>query len=184
MNFVLKLEKALATRKRCVMEPGPVPAAVLLPLFKRDDEYHLLFTKRNSRLTHHSGEISFPGGVLNPEEEAEHGALREAWEETGINPSDVQILGALDDFYSIYHYLVTPLVGVIPDNYPYVVNKDEIERLIEVPLSHFRNSNILRTEWRQREGKQLLVRHYDFNGDDIWGMTANILAQLLEVTSD
>jgi 8-oxo-dGTP pyrophosphatase MutT (NUDIX family) len=163
------------------MTPGPVPAAVLLPLFLRNGEYHLLFTKRTPHLLHHSGEISFPGGALAPEETPEQAALRETWEEVGILPADVDILGMLDDVYSIHDYLVTPLVGVIPPDYPYAVNTGEIERIIEAPLSHFRDPGVLHTEQREWQGQSFLVRHYDFRGDDIWGMTAAILAQFLEI---
>lgn len=172
---------ALAARSRRTMESGPVPAAVLLPLFLRNGEYQLLFTKRTNHLLHHSGEISFPGGALNPEEEPEQGALRETWEEVGIHPAHVETLGILDDFYSIHHYLVTPLVGLIPGDYPYSVNPDEIERIIEAPVSHFLDPSILRIEPYQRQGQTFMVRHYDFLGDDIWGLTAAILAQFLEI---
>lgn len=181
MDLVQRARSALGARTRCKMEPGPVPAAVLLPLFLRNGEPHLLFTKRAPHLLHHSGEISFPGGVLAPEESPETGALRETWEETGILPADVEILGVLDDVYSIHDYLVTPLVGVVPPDYPYVINRDEIERIIEAPVAHFLDPSILRMERREWQGQSFLVRHYDVCGDDIWGMTAAILAQFLEI---
>jgi 8-oxo-dGTP pyrophosphatase MutT (NUDIX family) len=181
MNLVERTRKALETHTRRRMAPGPVPAAVLLPLFLRNGEYHLLFTKRTPHLLHHSGEISFPGGVLAPEESPDTGALRETWEEVGIRPADVDMLGVLDDVYSIHDYLVTPLVGAIPENYPYVINTDEIERIIEAPVSHFLDPAVRRTELREWEGNSFWVRHYDFHGDDIWGMTAAILAQFLEI---
>lgn len=184
MDLVERARTALAARSRRAMEAGPVPAAVLLPLFLRNGDYHLLFTKRTGHLLHHSGEISFPGGALNPEEEPELGALREAWEEVGIQPSHVEVLGALDDFYSIHHYLVTPFVGVIPGDYPYAVNPDEIDRIIEAPVAHFLAPAVLRMEPRQWQGEFLMVRHYDFRGDDIWGLTAAILAQFLEIVFD
>ncbi|GFE62320.1 CoA pyrophosphatase [Geobacter sp. AOG2] len=181
MDLPERARAALAARSRRAMEAGPVPAAVLLPLFLRNGDYHLLFTKRTGHLLHHSGEISFPGGALNPEEEPEQGALRETWEEVGIPPSQVEILGSLDDFYSIHHYLVTPLVGLIPDDYPYAVNPGEIERIIEAPVTHFLDPAVLRMEPRQWQGQSFMVRHYDFRGDDIWGLTAAILAQFLEI---
>lgn len=181
MDLPERTRTALAARTRRTMEAGPVPAAVLLPLFLRNGNYYLLFTKRTDHLLHHSGEISFPGGALNPEEEPEMGALRETWEEVGINPSHVEILGALDDFYSIHHYLVTPFVGLMPGDYPYTVNPGEIERIIEAPVDYFLNPAVLRMEPRQWQGQSFMVRHYDFYGDDIWGLTAAILAQFLEI---
>jgi 8-oxo-dGTP pyrophosphatase MutT (NUDIX family) len=184
MDLVERTRAALAARNRRAMEAGPVPAAVLLPLFLRNGGYHLLFTKRTRHLLHHSGEISFPGGALNPEEEPEQGALRETWEEVGIQPAYVEILGTLDDFYSIHHYLVTPLVGVIQGGYSYAVNPNEIDRIIEVPVAHFLDPAVLRVESRQWQGQSFTVRHYDFHGDDIWGLTAAILAQFLEIVFD
>jgi 8-oxo-dGTP pyrophosphatase MutT (NUDIX family) len=181
MDLPERVRKALAERPRRTMGAGPVPAAVLLPLFLQNGKYHLLFTKRTNHLLHHGGEISFPGGALNPEEEPEQGALRETWEEVGIHPAHVEILGLLDDFYSIHHYLVTPVVGLIPGDYPYSVNPDEIERIIEAPVSHFLDPAVLRIEPRQWQEQSFMVRHYDFRGDDVWGLTAAILAQFLEI---
>jgi 8-oxo-dGTP pyrophosphatase MutT (NUDIX family) len=181
MDLAERVRTALAERRRRSMDAGPVPAAVLLPLFLRNGKYCLLFTKRTNHLMHHSGEISFPGGALNPEEEPEQGALRETWEEVGIHPAHVEILGLLDDFYSIHNYLVTPFVGLIPGDYPYSVNPDEIERIIEAPVAHFLDPAVLRIEPRQWQRRTFMVRHYDFRGDDIWGLTAAILAQFLEI---
>jgi len=177
-----KLRAALASRTRVPMAAGPVPAAVLLPLFLRQGEYHLLFTKRTPHLTHHSGEISFPGGVCDPGDlDSADTALREAWEEVGISPSDVEILGELDDCHSIHNYLVTPVVGVFPPNYQLTVNDAEIERLIEVPLSHFAKPGVFRMEHRHWQGKLHTVYFYQHGADEIWGLTARILKNFLDV---
>lgn len=159
-----------------------MPAAVLLPLFPRDGELHLLFTKRTPHLTHHSGEISFPGGrcELSDKDSADT-ALREAWEEVGIAPEDVEILGELDDVHSIYNYLVTPVVGLIPPGYRLTVNDAEIERIIEVPLSHFEKPGVFRTEQWYRDGKARAVYFYRHGEDEIWGLTGRILKQFLDV---
>ena len=177
-----RLKEALASRRRVPMEAGPVPAAVLVPLFLRQGEFHLLFTKRTPHLTHHSGEISFPGGVCDPGDlDSADTALREAWEEVGIAPRDVEVLGELDDCHSIYNYLVTPVVGVFPEHYQLTVNDAEIERLIEVPLSHFETPGVLRIEHRLWQGKRRAVYFYRHGEDEIWGLTARILKQFLDV---
>ena len=165
------------------MEAGPVPAAVLLPLFMKGGEYHLLFTKRTPHLTHHSGEISFPGGVCDPGDlDYADTARREAWEEVGIAPADVELLGELDDCHSIHNYLVTPVVGVFPENYPLTVNDAEIERLIEVPLSHFEKPEFRRTEyWEYKGMKNYPMYFYRYGEDEIWGLTARILKNFLDV---
>src|SRR5512146_1347379 len=137
MDLKERIRTALAAHTRVPMSPGPVPAAVLLPLFRKEGEYHVLFTKRTEHLNHHRGEISFPGGVCQPGDEcSRETALRETWEEVGIAPTDVEVLGTLDDFYSIHNYLVTPYVGEFPADYSLRANPAEIERLIAVPLDH------------------------------------------------
>ncbi|AJE02027.1 NUDIX hydrolase [Geobacter pickeringii] len=176
-----RIRQALAARTKVALPPGPVPAAVLLPLFEQGGEYHVLFTKRTEHLNHHRGEISFPGGSRHPDDaDLRETALRETWEEVGIKPGDVEILGELDDFYSIYDYLVTPFVGVFPDGYPLVVNGGEIERIITVPLSHLLRPAIFRVEdWRWK-GRTHPVYFYTCGSDEIWGLTAAILKQFLD----
>src|SRR5512135_2908396 len=106
MDLKDHIKTALAAHVRVSMEPGPVPAAVLIPLFPKQGEYHILLTKRTEHLNHHRGEISFPGGRAEPDDtDLIQTALRETWEEVGIEPDDVEILGVLDDFYSIHNYL-------------------------------------------------------------------------------
>jgi 8-oxo-dGTP pyrophosphatase MutT (NUDIX family) len=184
MRLKERLKAALASRKRVPMEAGPVPAAVLLPLFLKDGEFHILFTKRTSHLTHHSGEISFPGGVCDPgDRDSADTALREAWEEVGIAPQDVEILGELDDTRSIHNYVVTPVVGVFPSGYRLTVNDTEIERIIEVPLSHFVRPGVFRVEHWQWEGRTRPVYFYRHGDDEIWGLTGRILKQFLDVLS-
>ena len=180
-----KLKAALASRRRVPMEAGPVPAAVLLPLFLKEGELHLLFTKRTPHLTHHSGEISFPGGVCDPGDcDSADTALREAWEEVGIAPGDVEVLGELDDCHSIHNYLVTPVVGLFPSGYRLTVNDAEIERIIEVPLSHFAKPGVFRVEDWQWQGKRRAMYFYVHGEDEIWGLTARILKQFLDVLNE
>jgi 8-oxo-dGTP pyrophosphatase MutT (NUDIX family) len=185
MQIKEKLKATLASRSRLPMEAGPVPAAVLLPLFLRDGEFHLLFTKRTTHLTHHSGEISFPGGVCDPgDRDSADTALREAWEEVGIAPGDVEVLGELDDCHSIHNYLVTPVVGVFPPGYRLTVNDAEIERIIEVPLSHFGQPGVFRVEDWEWQGKRRAMYFYMHGEDEIWGLTARILKQFLDVLQE
>lgn len=177
------LRRALAARRRKPLEPGAVPAAVLVPLFLKEGEYHLLFTKRTSNMTHHSGEISFPGGVVEPQDrDREETALRETFEELGIPPEDVEVLGVLDDFRSIHDYLVTPVVGLVEREAPLAVNPREIERVIEVPLAHLFEEGVLTVEhWPPWKEGERPVYFYSYQGDEIWGLTARILKQFLEV---
>ncbi|HEY6873010.1 MAG TPA: CoA pyrophosphatase [Geobacteraceae bacterium] len=182
MDLKERIKTALAAHERVPMAPGPVPAAVLLPLYLRSGSCHVLFTKRTEHLHHHRGEISFPGGVRHPEDrDALATALRETEEEVGIARADVEVLGMLDDFYSIHDYLVTPCVGFLPADPRFRINHGEIERLIEVPLDQLLNPGIFRAEdWRWR-GRQQPVYFYRWGNDEIWGLTAAILKQFLDI---
>ena len=120
--FEDELTRALDARPRRVLPPeGMTIAAVLVPLFSVEGKRHVLLTKRSQAVEHHKGEISFPGGKLDPDDaDLLSCALRETDEEVGIKPSDVRIIGELDDFYTVAtRYVVAPFVGVIP--YPYDV---------------------------------------------------------------
>jgi 8-oxo-dGTP pyrophosphatase MutT (NUDIX family) len=170
-----QIRASLARHERVRMPAGPVPAAVLIPLVLKKGAYHILFTKRSENLNHHRGEISFPGGVGHPgDSDTLETALRETWEEVGISPDNVEVLGALDDFLSIHDYLVTPYVGIIPSDQRFVPNPDEIERLIQV-LFEIR-------EWTW-QGRTFPLFFATYGQDTIWGLTAAILRQFIHIIS-
>jgi 8-oxo-dGTP pyrophosphatase MutT (NUDIX family) len=182
MDLKERIKSALAAHERIPMPAGPVPAAVLLPLYRQEDGYHVLFTKRTEHLHHHRGEISFPGGVRHSDDrDLLATALRETWEEVGIAPEDVEVLGVLDDFYSVHNYLVTPFVGEFPAGYRLRANSAEIERIIDVPLVHLLRPEIFRTEDWNWKGRVHPVCFYTYGDDEIWGLTAAILKQFLDL---
>jgi 8-oxo-dGTP pyrophosphatase MutT (NUDIX family) len=157
------------------------PAAVLVPLFIRDGEDHLLFTRRTELMKHHRGEISFPGGGRHAEDaDLLQTALRETEEEMGIRPADITVLGQLDDFVSIAGYRVTPFVGSFPYPYSCRVNAAEIAEVIEAPLSVLRDPAIWRKENWRHKGRVHPVHFYSVAGHEIWGLTAAILRQFLK----
>lgn len=176
------IKTALSAHKRAILPPGPVPAAVLLPLFDKDGSWHILFTKRTAHLHHHKGEISFPGGVCQPEDATlRETALRETWEEVGIPPDQVDVLGVLDDAYSIHNYLVTPYVGIFPGSCTLVPSAAEIDRVIEIPLDHLCRPEVFRCENWSWQGRTQPVYFYSYMGEEVWGLTAAILKQFLEL---
>ena len=156
-------------------------AAVLVPLFLREHQHWVLFTRRTEQLKNHGGEISFPGGGAE-EQDADfwQTALRETEEEMGISGADVSRLGQLDDFYSVYGYRVKVCVGSYPDPYPYQVDENEIAEVIELPLARLRDPRIYHQEDWLHKGREFPVDFYQLDGHIIWGMTASILKQLLE----
>jgi 8-oxo-dGTP pyrophosphatase MutT (NUDIX family) len=158
------------------------PAAVLVPLFWKDGEYHLLLTKRTAHLRQHPGQISFPGGRRDPEDQdLLTTALRETEEEIGLDRQAVQILGELDDMMTSTQYRITPFVGVIPHPYEYRVNTVEIDRLLEVPLTSFKDPSRLEVRYREFMRERVAVYYYNIGQDTVWGATARIVRNFLEV---
>jgi len=182
-NFVDQIGTILSSRKRRVIEHPPFShAAVLVPLFKKGDGCHLLFTKRSDQVKHHKGEISFPGGVVDEEDlELISTALREADEEIGLRKSDVQILGILDDIVTVTEFIVTPIVGLFPYPYPFKVSEVEIAELIEVPLSSLLREKSFSEKEMIRGGQKEIVYAYQYEKHIIWGATARILKQFLDL---
>lgn len=165
---------------RAIDDSGLRPAAVLLPLYRRQGEDTVLFTRRTEHLNHHRGEISFPGGRQQPEDaDLLATALRETEEEMGIRAADVTVLGRLDDFVSVYGYHVVPFVGSFPWPYPFSVNAREIAEVIEVPLATLRDPRIWRREDWSHKGRTWPVHFYTVGEHEIWGLTAAILRQFL-----
>jgi 8-oxo-dGTP pyrophosphatase MutT (NUDIX family) len=157
-------------------------SAVLAPLFLRGGEPWLLFTKRPTTLRQHAGQISFPGGSRDAEDPTPlHTALRETREELGIPEEQVEVLGMLDEIPTITSFRVLPFVGVIPADFPYRPNPEEIAELIEVPVRALLAPGLPRVEkWGVLE-KEREVYFYDYGAHVIWGATGRILNGLLAV---
>src|SRR4030042_6577320 len=184
-HFIDDIEQILSTREREGIEEPPFPhAAVLVPLFEKNGDCHLLFTKRTDQVKHHKGEISFPGGVFDQEDtDLERTALREAFEEIGLNEKDVQILGVLDDIVTVTKFIVTPFVGIFSYPYPFKLSPIEIDELIEVPLSSLLDEDNFSQREILREDQQEVVEAFQYEEHVIWGATARILKQFLDLIS-
>jgi 8-oxo-dGTP pyrophosphatase MutT (NUDIX family) len=154
-----------------------------MPLYRHQGDYGVIFTERSHTVVHHRGQISFPGGGFEPHDASlQHTALRESAEEIGLQPHDVQILGQLDDLLtSNSNYLVRPFVGVIPYPYPFKLDGRETASVIEVPLGFLREHNPATEEERDYEGRAVQSFFFDYAGHIIWGATAKILKQFLDL---
>ncbi len=184
-NLKQQICTALAQRQRqTVVDPELTCAAVLIPLLLKENEWHVLVTQRTQTVEHHKGQISFPGGACEPEDSGLlNTALRETYEEIGIQSERVEVLGTLDDFATITNFIVTPFVGIIPHPYAYNISHQEVAQVIEVPLSFLHDPDHLRTEVREYDGCQHDVLFWDYGPYTIWGATARILKSFLELVS-
>lgn len=185
-NLIELIKFSLSKRERRKIEnPSFSHAAVLVPIFMRDNTYYILFTKRTDQVKYHKGEISFPGGMANRKDfDLRRTALREAFEEIGLREEDVEILGILDDIVTITGFIVTPYVGHFPYPYPFKVSKFEIEEIIEVPIPYLFNKESFSEREIERMGRKELVYSYQYRNHIIWGATARILKQFLDLIFD
>lgn len=153
-------------------------AAVLVPITDRA-EPGVILTRRPAWLRSHAGQVAFPGGKVDPEDEnAIIAALREAEEEIALPRHEVDILGPADDYYSGSGYQITPVIGVVPPDLPLMPNPEEVEEWFEVPLAIlFDRANYARrrVEW---QGQMREYYDMDWEGRRIWGVTAGIIANL------
>ncbi|HNS51934.1 MAG TPA: CoA pyrophosphatase [Anaerolineae bacterium] len=178
-----RLRSLLAGRpRRACSDPSYRCAAVLVPLLQKEGEWHVLVTQRTNEVQHHRGQISFPGGACDQEDaDILATALRETFEEIGVPPEQVQVLGLLDDMWTSSHFAITPVVGVIPYPYSCLLNPAEVEEVIEVPLSFLRDPSNLRIEEVEFEGRQVELLFWDYGKYMIWGATARILKGFLDL---
>lgn len=184
--FKKDIKRILAEREKKVVlfSNKPLhPSAVLVPIYKKDGEYHVLLTKRTEELEYHKGQICFPGGSHHDEDDSlKDTALREAYEEVGIRPEDVEILGELDSMGTLTsNFLITPFVGIIPYPYEFTVSKHEIDELVEVPLSALTDDSNYWEETLSAEGVTGKASFFKYKDMVIWGATARVLKQLVEL---
>jgi 8-oxo-dGTP pyrophosphatase MutT (NUDIX family) len=158
------------------------PAAVLILVSDREGEPHVVFTERTTHVEHHKGQICFPGGACDDADDClETTALRETWEEIGVRPEDVRIVGQLDDMVTISNFRVTPYVGMLTTQPEYTISDHEVNQVVEVPLAFLMDERNMELEVRQHQGRQVLVPAFSYNGHRIWGATARMLHQFIEL---
>jgi len=160
---------------------GSQRAAVLAPLQRCDDGWHLLLIKRATRIgDRHSGQVAFPGGRVEPEDSSlTAAALREAEEEIGLPPEKVDVLAQLPDYTTITNYLVTPVAGIVTSPFEPVLQSAEVSRLFSVPLNWLADpDNHHRRIWQPARPKVIFFK--EWQGETLWGATAAMTLHLLD----
>jgi 8-oxo-dGTP pyrophosphatase MutT (NUDIX family) len=162
----------------------PRPAAVLCALFEEDGDTWVVLTRRSTRLRTHTGEVAFPGGRLDAGETPVAAALREAEEEVGINPAAVEVIGELSPLATMSsRSAITPFVGVLPRRPHLRPNPAEVDRAFAVPLSGLMAPGVYHEErWGFASGGDRAIHFFDVPGDTVWGATAKMLRNLLDLT--
>jgi 8-oxo-dGTP pyrophosphatase MutT (NUDIX family) len=173
---------------RRLLDPAPVPesvagevaAAVLIPVLAQEPELRVVFTKRTDTLSRHAGEISFPGGLADRDEAPAATALREAEEELGLKPSEVELLGALPPVHThVSGILIVPFVGMLWRDPAFTPNAGEIDKILEFPLRNLAAAGSEREF--EHEGQRFHTFVYDMDGHVIWGATARILWSFIDL---
>ncbi|MCH2525892.1 MAG: CoA pyrophosphatase [Dehalococcoidia bacterium] len=166
-----------------VNSDGLIEAAVAILVYPKPDSLTIILNKRTDRVEHHKGEISFPGGGRDPEDDSIlDTALRETREEMGIAPEDIEIIAQLDQVSTRSGFSITPFVGIIPPDYDFEVSNIEIAEVLEVPIE-----SLLDTENQVEDdrvwGDEIPSKQYSYlyGSHIIWGATARIITQLLDI---
>jgi 8-oxo-dGTP pyrophosphatase MutT (NUDIX family) len=169
---------------RTIDAPGTLDAAVLVLLYHDAGREQVLLTVRTDKVEHHKGQISFPGGGRHgADEDLETTALRETWEEVGVHPDHVEIIGRLDEMVTISNFRVRPYVGVLTKvPYEFVPQEFEVAQVLEVPVRHLLDpANKVHEPRTLPNGAIVGMPAYWYGEHRIWGATARMLETFLSL---
>jgi 8-oxo-dGTP pyrophosphatase MutT (NUDIX family) len=155
-------------------------AAVLMPIFERDGEPYFLLTRRSEELRIHKGQISFPGGSRDDGESLQETALRETFEELGLHPGKIEILGRFHEYLSSTEYRVVPYAGYLEEPFITTPEPCEVAEVLQVPFSVFMEPKNFRVEQVVRLGRATEVYFYSYGSCTVWGLTARIIKDFLD----
>lgn len=158
------------------------PAGVLIPVFERNGALSVLLTQRSAHLKHHAGQVSFPGGRMETgDRDIAQTALRETYEEVGIRPEEVTVIGFLDPMPTVTGYAVTPVIGLVTGQAEIRVDHTEVEYAFEVPLTFFVDERNEMPSERVFRGRKIPIIEFRYDGQRIWGVTAHIFVELRKI---
>jgi 8-oxo-dGTP pyrophosphatase MutT (NUDIX family) len=157
-------------------------AAALLLLFPVDGRAHIVLTVRADTLDRHGGQVSLPGGVIDPDETAEQAAVREAHEEIGLAYAGVRTLGALTPLdIPVSGFRLHPIVGAVLNRPAFTPSRHEVARVLEIDLDRLADPAVLTTRDAESAGRRLTLPAYTLDGVEVWGATAMVLAEFLSL---
>ena len=160
-------------------------AAVLIGLFKKENEWYFPLIKRPMHEKNHAGQIALPGGAMEKGEDIEETATREAFEEVGILPDNVEIIGGLTPLpVPVSNYLIFPFVGIIKDEPKWKINESEVEELILLRMKTLIDADNGYYELWNLRGNQVKVPIFKVMGKTVWGATATVLSELLDLIKE
>jgi len=160
------------------------PAAVLVPIVMHGNGPTVLFTKRTEHLAKHAGQISFPGGRTEIDETPEQAAVRETFEEVGLDPSFITPVGRLAQYLTITRYVVTPVVALVRPGFELTLQADEVAEAFEVPLAFLLDGANYREKAFNLPERRAVTYALDWQGKIIWGATAGMLMTLYRTLVD
>jgi len=173
-----KYERILSKEKLVLMKK----AAVLLALFKKDNEWYFPLIKRPMHERNHPGQIALPGGAKEEGEKLEYTAVREAFEEVGIKKESVEIIGQLTPLpVPVSGYLIYPFVGVLRKEPEWILNESEVDELIITKVSEVINTENYYSEIWELHGSKVEVPHFRIENKVIWGATASVLSEFIDL---
>lgn len=186
IDFLSRFQlNTLANANNSLIHNNNKEAAVLIPLFECDNQLHVLLTLRASHLKHHAGQVSFPGGKVEPKDnDLIDTALREAEEEIGLFRDHCKVLGQLQSYQTLTGFRIKPIVAITPENYVYKMDKNEVAEIFSVPLAFFLNVKNHFTMNSHINGKSHPVTFMPYLHYNIWGATAAILKDLALLIQD
>lgn len=156
-------------------------AAVLIPVVDHGHEATVLLTRRAEKLRNHSGQVAFPGGTIDPTDVSpEAAALRETFEEIGLDGDHIEILGRMPDYVSGSGYRIAPVLGIVRPGFSLTLNSDEVDAVFEVPLGFLMDPANHTRDSRMWNDLEWFFYEMPYGGQRIWGVTAGIIRTLYE----
>ena len=167
--------------KHLIVREGLRDAAVLVPVVDHKEGATVILTKRTEALRRHSGQVAFPGGRIDPTDRTpEEAALRETWEEIGLDADHIEIVGRIPDYVTGSGYRIAPVLSIVRPGFELALNPAEVEAAFEVPLAFLMNPANHRRDSRVWENKERFYYTMPFGERLIWGVTAGIIRTLYE----